>query len=138
MGDDFLDLLAEVPLFETFSRKQLRRVAQAADQIDVEAGRVLMEEGDVGREAFVVVEGELEVRTDGRVLATLGPGAPVGEIALIDEAPRNATVTATKDTSLLVVGQREFAGLLNESPEFARALMMALASRLRATNPDLV
>lgn len=138
MSDDYLDLLAGVSLFERFSKKDLRQVAQSVDQIDVEAGRVLMREGDTSHEAFVLVTGEVEVTSGGQTVATLGPGSPFGEMGLLDKAPRNATVTASSDSTLLVLGQRQFAGLLSDSQGFAHTILETLAARLRDANPRIL
>ena len=137
MSDKYLDLLANVPLFENFSKKDLQKVAQAVDQIDVDEGRVLMREGETSHEAFVVMSGQVEVSHDGEALATLEAGAPFGEMGLVDKAPRNATVTATEPSTLLVIGQRQFSGLLSDSPDFAHTILEALANRLREANPQL-
>ena len=89
-----LDLLKRVPLFEHCSKKDLQRIAQIADELDLREGKVLITEGERGREFFVIVEGEVEVRRKGRKVATLGAGSFVGEMALLSKVPRTATVTA--------------------------------------------
>lgn len=110
--------LAEVPLFEGLSKKQLRRVSSLAMQIERPAGTVLTTEGDVGHEFMIVLEGEIEVRHDDRVVATRAPGSYFGEIALVDHRPRTATVVATSPVVLKVIGQREFTGLLPRPPSW--------------------
>jgi CRP-like cAMP-binding protein len=119
-----------VPLFSHCSNDDLAHIARAVDAITVEPGRVLVTEGEIGREAFIVLDAEVEVSTDGQVLATLGPAEPFGEMALIERTPRNATVTVSEGGTVLVIGQREFAGLLEE-PAFARTILIALADRVR-------
>ena len=131
MASDYLDSLAKVPLFALCSRDDLARIAQAADAITVDAGRVLVTEGERGTEAFVIVEGQASVTRDGEELAKLGPGAPFGELALIEQTERNATVAADTYMELLVIGSREFSALMDESAEFRRSIMAALADRLR-------
>ena len=131
MADEYLDHLRAVPLFSTCSTNDLTAIAQAVDEITVEAGRVLITEGDVGKEAFVIVEGEATVSRNGEDIATLSAGAPFGEMALAERPPRNATVTAATPMRLLVLGQREFVGLLDETPGFARTILAAMATRLR-------
>lgn len=133
---EYLDQLAAVPLFAGLSRDDLEKVARAANEITVESGRALVTEGETGHEAFIVVDGTATVTAGGTEVATIGPGAVFGEMALIDRAPRNATVTATTPMKVLVLGQREFTGLLDESPGFTRSIMAALAYRVREKDSE--
>ena len=87
-------LIKSAPLFENCSKQELQSIAQIADELDVREGKVLIREGERGREFFVIVTGEVEVRRKGRKMATLGPGSFVGEMALLSKIPRVATVTA--------------------------------------------
>src|SRR5690606_38844716 len=105
--------------------------AKASDEVKVSAGHQLCEQGQIGREAFVIVEGAAEVRRNGRKVATLGPGDCVGELALLDHGPRTATVTATEDSTVLVLAAREFAGLVDAVPAIGHKLLKALAARIR-------
>jgi CRP-like cAMP-binding protein len=122
--------LANVPLFVGLSKKQLRLVSQLARELEQPAGTVLIEQGEVGHEFFVVVQGELEVSRDGRVVGTHGPGGYAGEIALLEQRPRIATVIAKTRVKLEVIDQREFAGLLEEMPELARQVRAVAADRI--------
>jgi CRP-like cAMP-binding protein len=79
----------------------------------------------------VIVEGTAEVSRRGQKVAELGPGAFFGDLALLDKAPRNATVTAVTPMELVILGQREFAGIIDEVPGFAHKLLAGLAHRLR-------
>jgi CRP/FNR family transcriptional regulator, cyclic AMP receptor protein len=88
-------------------------------------------EGEDGDEFFVILDGTARVSRQGRKIATLGPGSGFGELALFDNAPRNATVVADTDMELVVLGQREFAGLLDQVPGFARKMLAGTAHRLR-------
>ncbi|MDP9336290.1 MAG: cyclic nucleotide-binding domain-containing protein [Actinomycetota bacterium] len=90
-----------------------------------------MNEGDRGSEFFVILDGTARVSRQGRKIATLGPGSGFGELALLDNAPRNATVVADTDMELVVVGQHEFEGLLADVPGFARKMLAGTAHRLR-------
>jgi CRP/FNR family transcriptional regulator, cyclic AMP receptor protein len=126
-----LDHLATVPLFSACSKKELQAVARSSDEISLGPGRVLCEQDTVGREAFVILEGTAEVRRNGRKVATLGPGACLGEMALLDHGPRTATVTATTDMKVLVLGAREFSAIIDEVPPIAHKLLKALAGRVR-------
>jgi CRP/FNR family transcriptional regulator, cyclic AMP receptor protein len=125
-----LDLLKGIPLFEHCSKKDLQHIAAIADEIDLRAGKVLIQEGERGREFFVIVNGEVEVRRKGRKVATLGPGDFVGEMALLSKAPRNATVTALAAIDALVITDRAFLDLLNKMPDLWQKVARALAERL--------
>jgi CRP-like cAMP-binding protein len=134
---DKIDLLAKVPLFANLSKTQLGVVARAADEIPVSAGDVLARQGAAGDEAFVLVTGELIVRRNGRKVATLSPGAVVGEMALIDGGARSADVIADTDGAVLVMHRREFGGVMDEVPAIQRKLMVNLSERLREADRKL-
>ena len=88
----YLEQLATVPLFSTFSRRELTKVARAADEVKVSAGRAVVVEGKVGRECFIILSGDAIVSRDGTTIANFGPGDHFGELALLDGGPRTATV----------------------------------------------
>jgi len=129
--DAFIDHLQQVPLFAACSRKDLQLVARRAEDVRVAAGTTIVNEGDDGHEFFVILDGTARVSRQGRKIATLGPGSGFGELALLENAPRNATIVADTDMELVVLGQREFAGLLDEVPGFARKMLAGTAHRLR-------
>jgi CRP-like cAMP-binding protein len=126
-----LDHLASVPLLSGCSKKELQAVARASDEVALPAGKVLCEEGTVGREAFVIVDGTAEVRRNRHKVATVGAGTCVGELALLDPGPRTATVVADTDMTVLAIGAREFAALLDEVPAIAHKVLRSLAARVR-------
>jgi CRP/FNR family cyclic AMP-dependent transcriptional regulator len=126
-----LEQLAAVPLFRSSSKRELEKIARAADEVIVPAGRVLVTQGEIGRECYVIVSGEASVSRDGREIARLGAGKPIGELAVLDGGPRTATVTATTELDVLVLGQREFSALLTEVPGLAHKVMVNLAERVR-------
>ena len=129
--DAFLDHLAEVPLFSALSKKDLQLVARRAEDVKVDAGKVLVTEGGAGSEFFVIVDGKARVTRRGKKVAELGPGQFFGDLALLDRAPRNATVVAETPMEVLVLGQREFAGVIDEVPTLAHKLLTSMAQRLR-------
>jgi CRP/FNR family transcriptional regulator, cyclic AMP receptor protein len=134
--DQKLDLLRSIPLFAGFNRRELERLSQLTDEIDLPEGRVLMRQGDSGQEMFVIIEGAAKVERDGRPIAQRGNNAIVGEMALLAEAPRTATVTLTQPSRLLVVGHRDFHTLMDEMPTVRLRVLEALASRLRELLPE--
>jgi CRP/FNR family cyclic AMP-dependent transcriptional regulator len=136
--DDFVKHLAEVPLFSACSSKDLAQVAKRAEDVKVEGGKVLVSEGSAGAEFFVILDGEAVVSRHGQEVARLGSGDFFGDLALLDRAPRNATVTAAGDMELVVLGQREFSALIDEVPGFAHKLLAGLARRLRSYDAKTV
>jgi CRP-like cAMP-binding protein len=130
--DAKVELLKRVPLFAECSKRELAEIAHVADEIDVEAGKVLTREGESGREFFVLVEGAADVRRKGRKVRTLGSGDFFGEIALVSKLPRTATVTTTAPGQLLVVTDRAFRELMRRLPSIQLKVLTALADRLAA------
>ena len=123
--------LDDIWLFSACSSSQLKTIKRAVDEVDVPAGKVLCDEGSVGREFFFIVTGTATVRRNGRKIAELGPGGYFGELSLLDRKPRSATVVSTSDMTLLVLDQRRFSGLLEELPALAHKLLIAMTTRLR-------
>ena len=121
--------LTEVPFFAMLKKKELAVVAQQADEIDVRAGKVLAREGDIGHEFFVIDTGTAEVTRNGERLAELGPGDFFGEIALLEEDRRNATVTAGSDMSLIVMTRASFRALDRSAPEVHAIVAEAIRER---------
>lgn len=129
------DHLTSVPLFAGLNDDELDAVAYAATQLDYPAGKVLMREGEVAHEMFVVLEGTLEVTRDGDYIADIEPGGFAGEMALLTRAHRNSTVTAKTDVSVLHIDGREFASVLESAPLIASKLLPVVAARM-AENSD--
>ncbi len=125
-----VNAITSVPLFARCSRQEIAEVASIADEVDVKAGKVLTQEGESGREFFVLVKGAADVRRGGRKVNTLEPGDFFGEIALVSRSPRTATVTATADSQLLVITATAFRALLDHSPRIQLRVLEALADRL--------
>lgn len=128
--DSKLDHLARVRLFSACSKKELSTIGRASDEISVPAGKVLCEEGKPGHEFYLVLDGAVDVKRGNRKLASLGPGRHFGELALLHRGPRNATIVAAEPSTLLVLGQREFSGVLDEVPSIAHKLLTYMAERL--------
>jgi CRP-like cAMP-binding protein len=126
-----LEHLATVPLFEGCSRKELQSIAKAGDEVTMTAGTVIVEQGQLGREAFIVLDGRVSVKRGGRKIVTLGPGTVVGELSLLDHGPRTATVVCDSECTLFVIDQRHFRGVLEHTPAIAMKLLATLASNIR-------
>ena len=123
--------LKSIWLFSGCSASEIRKIRGSLDELTVAPGKVLCEEGDIGREFFVIASGTASVRRKGRKVATLGPGDYFGELALLDRKPRSATVISEGDLQILVLGQRQFNAILESMPSIARKLLSATATRLR-------
>jgi len=126
-----IEQLAQVRMFSAFNKKELALIARASDEVSVPAGKELVQEGTPGHEFFLILSGEASVRRNGRKIVTLGPGQYFGELALLDRGPRTATVVSETPMELLVLGQREFAGVLDEVPHLAHKLLTIMAARVR-------
>ena len=125
------DLLRNVRLFSTCNKRELARIASLVDEVEAPKGKVIVRQGDPGRECFVIRDGKARVAIRGKGSAVLGPGSFFGEMSLLDQGPRSATVTAATDMHLLVLGSREFSSLVEEVPTVAVRMMRGLAERLR-------
>ncbi|HEV3226619.1 MAG TPA: cyclic nucleotide-binding domain-containing protein [Acidimicrobiales bacterium] len=129
--DDGAERLAKIELFDGFTPSELARVAELVEEVEAEKGAVLVEQGKPGTEAYIVVEGEAAFEVAGERKGTIGPGDPVGEMALIDNRPRVGTVRAMTPMKLLVLDSSQFRKLLDEMPKANRAIMSKLSERLR-------
>jgi CRP/FNR family cyclic AMP-dependent transcriptional regulator len=129
--DTKAEALGKTPLFGELSKHELGELAKVTEDLEVDEGRVLTREGDLGREFFVIVEGDVSVTQDGNEIRRLGPGDFFGEIALIYEnARRTATVTAVSPLRFFVLTRQSFRSLLEHQPEIERKVMAALEERL--------
>ena len=128
---DQLDLLSRVKLFSACSQKELREVAKLGTPLDFPAGKELTRQGERGAEAFLVLDGKASCYIDGRQVATYGSGDFFGEMALLDQGPRTATVKTESPVKAIVFSAQEFGGLLAEAPPIARKMLVVLAQRLR-------
>jgi CRP/FNR family transcriptional regulator, cyclic AMP receptor protein len=133
--DAKVEFISRVPLFERCSKRELTALAALADQVELPEGRVLVREGELGREFFVLTDGTAEVRQGRRLLATLGAGDFFGEIALVSNVPRTATVKTVSPVRALVVTSRDFWSLLDESPRTQRKILEAVGDRLARLAP---
>jgi CRP/FNR family cyclic AMP-dependent transcriptional regulator len=133
--DGKVELIKKVPLFSKLSKKELGEVAHIADELDLPKGKVMAVEGDRGREFFVLLEGEADVKKGDMSINTMREGDFFGEIALVTQMPRTASVTATTDVRVLVITDRDFSALLKHSPEVGRGVAEALAERIAPELP---
>lgn len=123
--------LRRVPLFAGCSKRELSAIQRVGDEIKMADGTVVIDQGQFGHEAFVILEGSVIVKRNARKVATLGPGEVVGELALLDHGPRTATAICDGDCSLFVIEQRHFRGVIEHHPSVAMKLLTELAERIR-------
>ncbi|MGO8869818.1 MAG: cyclic nucleotide-binding domain-containing protein [Acidimicrobiales bacterium] len=123
--------LKSIWLFSSCTASELRKIRSSLDEVAVPAGKLVVEEGRIGLEFFLIVTGTAAVTRSGKQVATLGPGDHFGELALLDRRPRSASVVSQTDMDLLVLSQRQFNGLLESVPTIARKMLAAMANRLR-------
>lgn len=125
------DHLSNVPLFAACSKKELQTIAKASDELTLSDGHVLMKQDESSREAFVIVNGTVEIKRNDRKVAELGAGSMIGELGLLDRGPRTATVIAKGPVDVLVIAPREFSALLDDVPSITHKLLKSLASMVR-------
>ena len=134
--DTKVQALKRAPLFEGLSRKELVLLARVTEDLEVPAGKVLCKEGETGQEFFVIVEGEIDVTSKGKRVATRGGGDFVGEIALLENTQRTATVTAQTPLRLFVLTRQDFRRLVTDHRSIEQKVMQALARRLVELSAD--
>lgn len=128
--DAKVDLISRVPLFATCSRKELRLIANLADQVDWREGKTVIQEGRAGSEFFLLIEGTVSVSRDGERLRDLAAGEWVGEIALVSNVPRTATVVTTSPVRALVLTRGGFLQLVADNPTIAAKVLALLGERV--------
>ena len=132
MGIDPAAALSRVPLFAGVEPRHLERLARQFRDRSFPEGAVVTREGEPGVGFFVVVEGSASVSIGGETRATIGPGDSFGEMALLDEGPRSATIVAATDLRCLALSGWEFKPFVEENPSVAWAMLQTLAGRLRS------
>ena len=132
------EFLRAVPMFSACRTRELSHIANLVERVEVKEGDVLLKEATRSREFFILMEGYAEVSRRGQTLAALRPGNYFGELALLDPAPRNATVTMTTNGQVLVLTQRDFFALIRDVPTLVRALLTGLAKRVHDLDPSPV
>lgn len=128
--DQKIDVLSRVSLFAGLSKKELGEIARFVTEVNFAPGEHLAEEGELGRQALVLLTGTASVRKKGRKVAVVSSGDVVGEMSLVTHHPRTATVTAETDVSALVMDPREFASVMDDHPKVAVKVLRTVAERL--------
>ena len=132
-----IEQLRSIPIFNRLSDRELVAIDRLTDEIEVDAGEVLTRQGSSGaQESFVLVEGQVAVEVDGRVVATLGAGSLFGEMAMLDGKPRSATVVALTPSRLLIIGPAAFTTFISQ-PAISMTVMKSMAERMRTVDARL-
>lgn len=134
---ELTELLADVGLFSRCTKRERATIARHMDTAKLPADTPLVEQGEEGDALFVIIDGAAVVRKGDQLVANVGPGAYFGELALLDGEPRSATVVATEDVTVAVLGVRMFRTLLREFPEMTFELLAGLAADLRRARDEL-
>jgi CRP-like cAMP-binding protein len=124
--------LRDIPFFRKLSKRELAAIAQQTDEVDVDSGKELIREGDFGQEFFVIIDGTAEVLLGESPIAELGPGEFFGEMALVDEERRTATVRAISRMRVLVMTRQSFRGMDRAMPQIHEAVVEAIRERRAA------
>lgn len=128
---ELVSSLSHVPLLAGCTRRELEHLADGTDVVDVPAKASVVVQEDHGEGVFVILDGAARVVRNGRTVATLGPGAHFGELALLDPGPRTASVVTTEPSRLAILDAEHFRSALHQSPEMAERLLATLARRAR-------
>ena len=136
------ELLASVPLFDGFEADDLARILKLTSRKEFGKERVLVHENDSGESFFMILEGKVKVTGEGQdgkevILSFLGTGEFFGELALVDDEPRSATVTAVEPTTVLILHRTDFLSLLEENGQMMKKFMTILSKRLRHANDQI-
>jgi CRP/FNR family transcriptional regulator, cyclic AMP receptor protein len=126
-----LEHLRSVSLFAACSTKDLEKIAKVGEEVSFPAGTLIVDQGQTGTEAFVILTGTVIVKRNGKKVSSLGAGSIVGELSLLDHGPRTATVICETDCEFLLIGQRNFLAVVDEVPALSHKLMASLAGRIR-------
>lgn len=126
-----VDSLRNISLFSECSAKELALVVKNSTERALKAGTIIMDQGQTGREAYVILEGSATIKRNGKKIGTAKAGAVVGELSLLDSGPRTAAVIADTDVTLLVISERALKGAIDNIPAISRKLLKALATRVR-------
>ena len=132
-----VEMLQRTPLWSSLNEKELKVIAEESKELNFDSGHVIVEKGATGVGFFLVLEGMVEVRSEGRVLSKLGPGQFFGEMSLLDDRPRSADVIAVEPSKCLGLTRWTFNGIVSHHPKIALKVMQELIRRLRETDQAL-
>lgn len=129
--------LSKVPLFSNCTPAEIAAIAAVAQEHSYAAGQIIVTQGTPGQAFYMVISGQVEMLRENKSIGMFGPGDFFGEMALLDQAPRSATVRAIGETSCLMLSSWDFKALLEQHPSIALKLLEVLSRRLRAADERL-
>jgi len=137
-GDDALiEMLQKTPLWSGLTKQDLKLIAKLSQERKFEGGHAIVTKGEAGIGFYLILEGAVEVRSDGKTLSKLGPGQFFGEMSIIDNQPRSADVVATEASRVLILSAWSFKTLISDNPKIALKMMQEFVRRLRTTDKSL-
>ena len=128
--------LGRCGLFSSLSKKELALLARVSEDVEVDEGTVLAKEGEIGQQFFLISKGKVKIARNGRRIGTKGPGEWVGEIAVLEDVRRTATLTAETPVRMFVFARADFRHLVKESPGVESKILRALARRVLELSKD--
>jgi CRP-like cAMP-binding protein len=137
-GNSKQQLLKSISIFSACGPRDLTELGQLLDEVDIPDGKVITREGDSAGEMFLIASGKARVERGGQPVDSIGPGGIIGEMALISEGKRNATVTADGPVKAFVAGHREFHSLMDRYPDFRMRVLEGLAKKIRMLEEQAV
>lgn len=134
MADQQLDMIGRVPLFQGLNGKHLRSITEKGRRVSFETGEKIVRKGEPGDGLYLILKGDVEVRSGNRVLATIGKDNFFGEIALLDKKPRSADIVAVSPTTCLLITANSFERTIQKEPKIVFGIMKELSRRLRGAD----
>jgi CRP-like cAMP-binding protein len=134
MADQQLDMINRVPLFQGLNGKHLRSISEKGRRVSFETGEKIVRKGEPGDGLYLILEGDVEVRSGNRVLATIGKNNFFGEIALLDKKPRSADIVAVSPTTCFLITANSFERTIQKEPKIVFGIMKELSRRLRGAD----
>ncbi len=131
-------ILSQIEIFKGLSKKEIALISKLMTAITIKSGKEFITEGASGREAFIIISGTASVWRHGKLITSVGPGAVIGEMAVITNSPRTASVRAETEMVVEVLNRGAFLQLLDESPALTRKLLTATIQRLQQLEPALL
>jgi CRP/FNR family transcriptional regulator, cyclic AMP receptor protein len=132
-----VEMLEKSVLWSGLSKKDLKAIVKLSKERTYETGHVIVQKGEGGVGFYLILEGSVEIRSDGTTIAKLGPGQFFGEMSVIDNQPRSADVVAIEPSRCLILSAWSFNALISENPKIALRMLQEFVRRLRSTNQAL-
>jgi CRP/FNR family transcriptional regulator, cyclic AMP receptor protein len=129
-----VEMLEKSLLWSGLSKKDLKAIVKLSKERTYETGHVIVQKGEGGVGFYLILEGTVEIRSDGTTIAKLGPGQFFGEMSVIDNQPRSADVVAIEPSRCLILSAWSFNALISENPKIALRMLQEFVRRLRTTN----